>query len=384
MKSFFDGVRRHIGNMDAEHLREQYRRLSDEVSSLDTLFSTISQGIIVLDERGEVAKSNPAARELLGMDPEDALPMLAIAHGKSSKREIDITYPEARNLEIQTMPMGDGTLVCLRDVTAERERTEEELRIGATRAVRDLAAGVAHEIGNPLNALSLNLQLLKRSGGEKPEVDECIRQVERLSGIIHGFLRDTKPIAEFVEVESGRKKDRPQLTAALELCRKSNAKLIVAKLDRLARNVCFLSQLLESDVEITFCDFPSANKMMLHIVSAIAQYEAELTAARTKQALAAKKARGCTLGNPEHLMDKHAEALSHSNETNRAKANSNPNNKRAVAMLRVLVEKGLTLQQMADTLNDEGFTTSRGCKFRPSTVYALIKRYQLNRKATKP
>ena len=183
MKSFFDGVRRHIGNMDAEHLREQYRRLSDEVSSLDTLFSTISQGIIVLDERGEVAKSNPAARELLGMDPEDALPMLAVAHGKSSKREIDITYPETRSLEIQTMPMGDGTLVCLRDVTAERERTEEELRIGATRAVRDLAAGVAHEIGNPLNALSLNLQLLKRSGGEKPEVDECIRQVERLSGI---------------------------------------------------------------------------------------------------------------------------------------------------------------------------------------------------------
>ena len=193
MKSFFDGVRRHIGNMDAEHLREQYRRLSDEVSSLDTLFSTISQGIIVLDERGEVAKSNPAARELLGMEPEDALQMLAIPQGKSSKREIDITYPEARNLEVQTMPMGDGTLVCLRDVTAERERTEEELRIGATRAVRDLAAGVAHEIGNPLNALSLNLQLLKRSGGDKPEIDECIRQVERLSGIIHGFLQALRP-----------------------------------------------------------------------------------------------------------------------------------------------------------------------------------------------
>lgn len=193
MKSFFDGVRRHIGNMDAEHLREQYRRLSDEVSSLDTLFSTISQGIIVLDERGEVAKSNPAARELLGMEPEDALQMLAIPQGKSSKREIDITYPEARSLEVQTMPMGDGTLVCLRDVTAERERTEEELRIGATRAVRDLAAGVAHEIGNPLNALSLNLQLLKRSGGDKPEIDECIRQVERLSGIIHGFLQALRP-----------------------------------------------------------------------------------------------------------------------------------------------------------------------------------------------
>jgi signal transduction histidine kinase len=83
--------------------------------------------------------------------------------------------------------------VCLRDVTAERERTEEELRIGATRAVRDLAAGVAHEIGNPLNALSLNLQLIRRANGDSEEVEECIRQVERLSGIIHGFLQALRP-----------------------------------------------------------------------------------------------------------------------------------------------------------------------------------------------
>ena len=179
--------------MDAEHLREQYRRLSDEVNSLDALFGTMAQGLIVVDGRGEVSKSNPAARELLGMDPEDALPMLAVPLGKASKREIDVTYPEARRLEIQTMPMGEGTLVCLRDVTAERERTEEELRIGATRAVRDLAAGVAHEIGNPLNALSLNLQLIRRANGDSEEVEECIRQVERLSGIIHGFLQALRP-----------------------------------------------------------------------------------------------------------------------------------------------------------------------------------------------
>lgn len=193
MKGFFDGVRRHIGNMDAEHLREQYRRLSDEVNSLDALFGTMAQGLIVVDGHGEVSKSNPAARELLGMDPEDALPMLAVPLGKASKREIDVTYPEARRLEIQSMPMGEGTLVCLRDVTAERERTEEELRIGATRAVRDLAAGVAHEIGNPLNALSLNLQLIRRANGDSEEIEECIRQVERLSGIIHGFLQALRP-----------------------------------------------------------------------------------------------------------------------------------------------------------------------------------------------
>ena len=93
--------------------------------------------------------------------------------------------------------------------------------------------------------------------------------------IIHNYLRDTTPISEYVEVESGRKSDRPKLKEALSQCRKEGATLIVAKLDRLARSVSFLSNLLESDVEIIFCDFPQANKMVLHIISAISQYEAE-------------------------------------------------------------------------------------------------------------
>ena len=92
--------------------------------------------------------------------------------------------------------------------------------------------------------------------------------------IIQKYLRDKTPVAEFVEIESGRKKDRPKLKEALSLCRKIEATLIVAKLDRLARNVSFLSNLLENDVEIVFCDFPQANKMVLHILSAISQYEA--------------------------------------------------------------------------------------------------------------
>ena len=195
--------------------------------------------------------------------------------------------------------------------------------------------------------------------------------------IIEKHLKDKSTIAEFVEVESGRHNDRPKLKEALELCRKTGAILIVAKMDRLSRNVAFTSQLLESDVEIVFCDFPQANKMMIHIVSAIAQYEAELTATRTRQALQAKKSRGFTLGNPEHLMDKHNEAVLASNETNRKKAHENPNNKRAVALLRSLVSQGLSLQQMADTLNDEGFQSSKGYKFKPVTVQRLIKRYNL-------
>ena len=196
--------------------------------------------------------------------------------------------------------------------------------------------------------------------------------------IIRNYLHEKTPITEFIEVESGRKKDRPKLKEALDLCRKTGATLIVAKLDRLARNVCFLSSLLETDVEIIFCDFPQANKMVLHILSAISQYEAELTASRTKSALAAKRARGYKLGNPEHLLDKHQQAIQNSIMTCKTKADNNPNNKRAVAMLRTLVKDEHTLKEMADILNREGFVTSKGACFSKATVYKLIKRYHLN------
>ncbi len=193
MRNFFNGVRRHIGKLDADHLREQYARLADETNSLETLFKTITQGIIVLDDAGALVKANPAARELLGMDPALALPALAIPSGKALKRELSITYPEPRVLELQAIPMTGGTLVYLRDVTAEKERSDEELRAGATRAVRDLASGVAHEIGNPLNALALNLQLLKRSHPDDTEIAECLRQVDRLSSIVSNFLQAFRP-----------------------------------------------------------------------------------------------------------------------------------------------------------------------------------------------
>lgn len=201
--------------------------------------------------------------------------------------------------------------------------------------------------------------------------------LEAQKEIIQKFLSDTKPIAEYVEIESGRHNDRKQLAEALSHCRRTGATLVVAKLDRLSRSVSFLSQLLESDVEIVFCDFPQANKMVLHIIAAIAQYEAELTATRTRQALAAKKAQGYSLGNPEHLLDKHDQAIRHSNDTNRKKAAENPNNMRAVAMLRVLYQQRLSTRELARRLNEAGFTTSQGKSFRSSTISKLIKRYKL-------
>ena len=106
---------------------------------------------------------------------------------------------------------------------------------------------------------------------------------------------------EFVEVESGRKKDRPQLVAALAACRAGRATLVIAKLDRLARNVAFVSNLMESGVEFIAADMPAVNRLTLHILAAVAEEEARLISARTKAALTTAKARGVQLGNPRLL-----------------------------------------------------------------------------------
>jgi DNA invertase Pin-like site-specific DNA recombinase len=103
-------------------------------------------------------------------------------------------------------------------------------------------------------------------------------------------------VAEFTEVESGKRSDRPKLAEALKACRLKGAKLIIAKLDRLARNVSFISNLMESRVEFEAVDFPQANRLTIHILAAIAEHEGKLISDRTRSALAAAKARGKRLG----------------------------------------------------------------------------------------
>jgi len=201
--------------------------------------------------------------------------------------------------------------------------------------------------------------------------------VEAQREIIMNYLQDRKPLAEFIETESGKKSNRPKLIEALDLCRRTGSTLIVAKLDRLSRNVAFTSKLLESDVEIIFCDFPEANKLVLHIISSIAEYEAGLISQRTKLSLGAKKARGYELGKPENLLGKLEQAIKNSNRTNRQKALDNPNNKRAAAYLRTLVREDISLSEMARRLNKEGFVTAHGGFFKASQVSVLLKRYEL-------
>lgn len=198
--------------------------------------------------------------------------------------------------------------------------------------------------------------------------------IEAQREIIHNYIKDKTLIAEYVETESGKKSDRPQLMEALALCRKTNSILIVAKLDRLSRNVAFTSRLLESDVEIVFCDFPQANRLILHIISSIAEYEANLISQRTRQSLQAKKNRGIKLGMASNLMSKHRQAIENSCQTNRAKAENNPNNRRAIALLRTLIPQNLSLTEMTILLNEQGFTAPYGGKFQITQVKRLIDR----------
>jgi DNA invertase Pin-like site-specific DNA recombinase len=127
--------------------------------------------------------------------------------------------------------------------------------------------------------------------GLEAQRDAVARHVAAAGGIV---------IAEFTEVETGTKKrHRPQMAAALAACRLKRATLVIAKLDRLARNVHFVSGLMESGVEFVACDNPHATRVLIHIMAAFAEYEAEAISRRTREALAAAKARGVKLGNPQ-------------------------------------------------------------------------------------
>jgi DNA invertase Pin-like site-specific DNA recombinase len=107
-------------------------------------------------------------------------------------------------------------------------------------------------------------------------------------------------VAEFTEVESGKNSDRPELEKALSLCRLYHAKLVVAKLDRLSRNVKFLATLMDDGVDFVCCDMPSANKLTIHILAAVAQAEAEMISARTKAAPGAASMRRLMVSSEIH------------------------------------------------------------------------------------
>ncbi len=162
-------------------------------------------------------------------------------------------------------------------------------------------------------------------------------------------------VAEFVEVETGRGANalekRLQLRLALEACRQSGAVLLIAKLDRLARNVHFVSGLMESRVKFVACDMPEANDLTIHLMAAFAEYGAKRISERTKEALAAAKARGVSLGatRPANLRQ--------TNERRVKEAAAF--NERMRPVIEGFVWQGLTRRQIVDQLNGLGLSAPR-------------------------
>ena len=177
-------------------------------------------------------------------------------------------------------------------------------------------------------------------------------------------------VEEFTEVESGSRKDRPELERAMAACRKHKATLVIAKLDRLARNVAFVANLMESGVEFVAVDMPQANKLTVHILAAVAEHEREMISQRTRDALAAAKARGVKLGNPNIAMARAKGQL-----VIKSKADKHAQN--ILPVITAIRDAGVTsLRSIANALNQRGIETARGGSWHAASVGRIIQRTQ--------
>ena len=190
MGIFHDKVADRIGKLDAEGLRRQYKALTDKIAFFKSIFNSLDEGIVVLDARGQVEYANAVGHELLPLlGYDDELKAAASAPDGISVKDLEITYPEHRVIELKRI----GRVIKLRDVTEKRAREADAVESGRADAVGEMAASMAHEIGNPLNALSLNLQLLKRKYPQEDDLAIAQKELSRLNGIIREFLGAFRP-----------------------------------------------------------------------------------------------------------------------------------------------------------------------------------------------
>lgn len=175
------------------------------------------------------------------------------------------------------------------------------------------------------------------------------------------------PVESYTEIESGKRSDRPQLALAIAACKRLGATLVIAKLDRLARNLHFITGLMESGVDFVACDNPYANRLTVQILAAVAEEEARRISERTKAALAAYKARGGMLGNPKNLT---TVASRKGAKANAEAARAHNEQARGVAV--GLREKGYSLAAIAGTLTNKGMLTRRGKAWSPTAVMRLL------------
>jgi DNA invertase Pin-like site-specific DNA recombinase len=170
-------------------------------------------------------------------------------------------------------------------------------------------------------------------------------------------------IAEFVEVESGGKDDRPKLREALRACQRGKATLLIAKLDRLARSVAFIANLMDSNTDFVACDMPHASRLVLHVMAAFAEHERQMIGERTKAALAAAKARGVRLGaNGDRLAERHRREAAAYAENIRGAVNA------------AIAKGARTTRKIADLLNAGGLPSRGGGQWHPANVSRVLRR----------
>ena len=183
-------------------------------------------------------------------------------------------------------------------------------------------------------------------------------------------------IGEFTEIESGKIDNRPQLELALDLCRRNNAAILIAKIDRLSRDAAFLLTLRKAGVDIIAADMPNAGTLEFGVRAVVAQHEREEISKRTKQALQAAKARGVVLGCPTPEIGSAA-----GNAAIQVRANSYADHIAPTLHDVITVSGASTLRELASALSSRGVQTPRGnTEWAASQVNALIKRLNINLK----
>lgn len=183
-----------------------------------------------------------------------------------------------------------------------------------------------------------------------------------------------KIIGEFTEIESGKHDKRPELQKAIDMAKQHDATLIISKLDRLSRNLTFISLLMDNKVRFKCCDMLDANELTISIFASLAQWERKRISERIKEAVAQKRLRepDWKPGHPSNLT---AKAIEKSRAVRSLEARENQSNRHAFHYIESLRSQGVSFDKIAKQLNAEGYKTSRGGVFRAMSVYKLYKRF---------
>lgn len=182
-----------------------------------------------------------------------------------------------------------------------------------------------------------------------------------------------KLVAEYVEVESGKRNSRPQLQAAISHAKATGAKLVIARLDRLARNLHFVSSLQERGVDFVAADMPDANRLTIHIIAAVAEAVGRTISENTKTALAAAKARGVKLGNPNGARALKGKQIGNADAVAKIKTNAAQHASDLKGIVDDIRRSGITtVRGIANELHKRGIRAPRGDTWHPTAVARLL------------